>query len=94
MHEMPSFYQRFLVVVLWLLVLCLAAHFIHDLQPGLHELAGVAVRACQLAIHSGALGGAAPAIVLALLIAGLAACPPLVNHPGARPVPLPPPIRG
>jgi hypothetical protein len=94
MNSVPPLYRRVAVLVLWLLVICLAAHFLHDLQPGHLDLQGTGPgsRVCHLAIHSGALGGLVPGITMAALVFSVISFPQLVDYSGSRSVPIPPPI--
>jgi len=86
-------YRRFLIVVFWLLVICLAVHFLHDLEAGHADLLGSASRVCSLAIHSGLLAGMIPAVVLAVLVLSVVFLPRLYTRFECLSVPIPPPIQ-
>ncbi len=92
MNSISSPYRRVLVILLWVLVICLAAHVLHDLQPGQTDFHGTASRFCCMAIHSGALAGLAPIIAILALIFEMALIPQFVKLSGALSVPIPPPI--
>jgi hypothetical protein len=83
-------YRRALVVLLWMLVICLAAHVLYDLQSGQTDFHGTTFRFCDMAIHGGALVGLAPTIAILTLIFGIALFQQLSGHSGALSVPLPP----
>lgn len=91
MNKSPSSYRRFVVVLLWLLVICLAVHFFHDIQPGRVDLVGNVARVCCNVIHSGVLAGVIPTIVLAVLALELLLFPSLFLHSGYLSVPVHPP---
>jgi hypothetical protein len=92
MNSISSPYRRVLVILLWVLVICLTAHALHDLQPGHMDFHGAASRFCNMVIHSGALVGLVPAISILALIIGLILFQQLTEHSGALSVPIPPPI--
>lgn len=94
MNSITPLYRRLLVVVLCLLVICLAAHFLHDLQPGHFDFqgAGPASRVCHMAIHSGVLGGIVPSLALAIFVYWIVSFPQVFNRSGSHTVLLPPPI--
>lgn len=94
MNSVFPLYRRLWVMVLWLLVVCLAAHFLHDLQPN-HldpQDGGFLSRVCLMAIHSGALKGFVPGITFVVGILLVVCFSPLFQHPGSIAILLPPPI--
>jgi uncharacterized membrane protein len=94
MSNVTSPYRRLATIILWIMIICLAAHFLHDLQPSHLDLQGLepASQVCHMAIHIGALGGIIPGIAFIVLICVMIAIPSLIQHSGARSVLLPPPI--
>jgi hypothetical protein len=93
MNKVSSTYPRFLIVLLWLIVICLSAHFLHDIQPGHTDLPGIAAMACSLAIHTGLLASVVTAIVLAVLVIKLIFFPRQFARFSVLSVPIPPPIQ-
>ena len=92
MNSSASPYQRFLIVLLWLIVICLSSHFLHDLQPGHTDLPGSAAMACSMAIHSGLLAGVIPTVILAVLMKKVHTLTRTFTHFSVLSVPIPPPI--
>lgn len=93
MNRVSSPYPRFLIVLLWLIVICLAAHFLHDLQPGHTDLPGIAAMMCSMAIHSGLLSVGITAVVLMVLVMKLIFFPRQFARFLVLSVPIPPPIQ-
>lgn len=93
MNSGLSPYRRFLIVLLWLIVICLSAHFLHDLQPDHTDLPGSAAMACSMAIHTGLLAGVIPTVVLAILVMKMIGLPRQFTRFSVLSVPIPPPIQ-
>ena len=93
MNSGSSPYRRFLIVLLWLIVICLSVHFLHDLQPGHADLPGNAAMACSMAIHTGLLAGGIPTVVLTVLVMKGFFLPRQFTRFSVLSVPIPPPIQ-
>lgn len=91
MNRAASPYQRFVVILLWLLVICLTVHFLSDLLTGRVDLLGSVTSVCNNAIHSGLLVDIIPSIVLLVLALKLLFITRLFSHSGFLPVPVHPP---
>ena len=92
MNDAAFSHRRLLTILLWLLVICVSAHFLHDLQPGHGDLLGVKASFCSQMIHIGLLLGIAPVVILVVFI--IKAVFPLRLFPlfAVVSVPIPPPI--
>ena len=91
MNRATSPYRRIVILLLWLLVICLAVHFLQDLQIGRVDLMGSVIKVCNNAIHSGLLAVVIPPIFLVVLALKLLFMPRLFSHSGFLPVPILPP---
>ncbi|MCL4559825.1 MAG: hypothetical protein M1281_04315 [Chloroflexi bacterium] len=91
MNKAISPYRRFVIILLWLLLICLAVHFLNDLQTGRVDLMGSVIRVCNNAIHSGLLAVVISPIILMVLALKLLFMPRLFSHSGFLPVPILPP---
>ena len=91
MNRATSPYRRFVILLLWLLLICLAVHFMQDLETGRVDLMGSVIRVCNNAIHSGLLAVVIPTIILAVLALKLLFLPRLFSHSSFLPVPILPP---
>ena len=92
MNEVSFSFLRLLVILLWISVICIAAHFLHDLQPGHNDLFNTSASVCSQAIHLGLLIIILPAVSLQLLITRAPFFPRLSTRFAILPVPIPPPI--
>jgi len=91
MNKATSSYRRFVIILLWLLVICLAVHFLNDLQTGRVDLVGSVFLVCNNAIHSGLLTVIIPPVILVVLALKLLFLPHLFSHSSFLPVPILPP---
>lgn len=91
MNRATSPYRRFVVILLWLMVICMAAHFLTELQTGRVDLMGSVIKVCNNAIHSGLLIVIIPPVILVVLALKLLFMPRLFSHSGFLPVLVHPP---
>lgn len=92
MNEVSFSYRRLLVILLWISVICVAAHFLHDLQPGHNDLFNASASVCSQAIHLGLLIIIFPAVIMIILITGIPFFPRLSTRFAVLSVPILPPI--
>ena len=91
MNRATSPYRRFVILLLWLLLICLAVHFMQDLETGRVDLMGSVIRVCNNAIHSGLLAVVIPLIIMVVLALKVLFLPRLFSHSGFLPIPILPP---
>ena len=94
MGNRSSLHHITILFLVLILVICLAAHFVIDLQPG-HRDYNHTIPASQIqhmALHSGGLVGIIPGITFIILIVFTVGLYQLIPLFDSHSIPLPPPI--